>query len=376
MTENKPEIAICTAEAIRAQAVLILKAWGMNAEDAELTAGALSDCDLRGIETHGISLLALYALWIKARPFNLAAQSKLERDGAGFALLDGQGGLGYAVSVRAMKLAVAKARITGIAGVAVRNSRHFGAAGYYARLGAQAGMLTLVTTSTRVVSVVPPGARAPMLGTNPLAYGIPRGKGDPVVFDMATATVAGNKVRMRALKNMPLPEGWVVDDKGAPVIDPHHGTKIIFETGAGGLTPLGASSELGSHKGFGLALLVHFLGGTLAGASFPASSQRPDDADDVGHFFLAIDPNVYRDASAFHGDVEDVVATLRAAPPVDPKRPVRIPGDLESRIYADRVRNGVPMPMGVVRQLANLSRELGIDFPLYPPAAQQASRAS
>jgi len=363
MTQSGPALTLCRAEAIRDQARLILMAWGMPADAAATTAAALLDCDLRGVETHGISLLTLYAQWMRAKPFNFNAEPLLVREGPGHALLDAQGNLGYVASVRAVGLAAAKAREFGISGVAVCNSRHFGAAGYYARLGAREGMIVLVATSTQVVCVVPPGAAAPMLGTNPLAYGIPREKGEPIVFDMATSTVSGNKIRVHALKDEPLPEGWVVNGQGAPVTDPHEGADIVFRTGAGGITPLGANRDLGGYKGFGLGLLVNFLAGALTGASFATSARRSgEDAHDVGHFFLAINPAAYRNAAGFFADVDDIAETLRRTVPLDPESPITMPGDRGNLLHAERLDRGVPLPAMLLQQLESLSWSLGVPF--------------
>lgn len=351
--------------AIRAQSEAILKGWGMDVEMATVTAEVLVDCDLRGIDTHGISLLALYAGWLRGGGFDLAAKPEIERDGPSYALINAHGGLGFAVSVQAVEMAVEKARQTGIAAVGVRNSHHFGAAGYYARLAGRAGMVGLVATSTKVVCLVPPGASKPVLGTNPLAYAVPRKDGEPIVFDMATSTAAGNKVRMHHLKSLPVPEGWVVDGEGRPVTDPHEAYRLVYEPGEGGLTPLGASPHLGSHKGYGLALLVHFLGGALTGGTFagsPNGREGKPEGDNIGHFFIAIDPEVFRGTDAFLADVEDVATTLKATPAVDPERPVLLPGDVEERVRAERLRNGIPLAPNLVKQLVGIAEELGVPF--------------
>jgi LDH2 family malate/lactate/ureidoglycolate dehydrogenase len=368
------ELVRVSDAAIRAQCEAILTGWGMEAETAAVTAEVLVDCDLRGIDTHGISLLALYAGWIKSGGFDLAARPVVERDGPSHALIDARGGLGFAVSVQAVEMAVEKAQRTGIAAVGVRNSHHFGAAGYYARLAGRAGMVSLVTTSTKVVCVVPPGAAKPVLGTNPLAYAVPREQGEPIVFDMATSTAAGNKVRLHHLKSIPLPEGWVVDGKGEPVTDPHEANRLVYEPGDGGLTPLGALPHLGSHKGYGLALLVHFLGGALTGGTFagsPNGRNGKPDGDNIGHLFIVVDPQAFRGIEAFLADVEDVATTLKATPAVDPSRPVLLPGDLEARMHEERSRDGVPLAATLIRQLADIADELGVPFHL---ARRQTAR--
>ncbi len=365
-----------SAETIRAQTLAILHGWGMAGADAEATADALLDCDLRGIDTHGISLLALYAGWIAEGGFELAATAEIVREGPNTALLDARGGLGFAVSVRAAEMAAEKAKARGVAAVTVRNSHHFGAAGYYARIAARLGVVSMVATSTKVVCVVPPGAAEPVLGTNPLAYGIPRDTGEPIVFDMATSTAAGNKVRLHQLDGTPVPEGWVVDGQGQPVTDPAVASQLVYEPGPGGLTPLGATPVLGAYKGYGLALMVHFLGGTLPGGRF-AGSRNPDhpqgEGDNIGHFFLAIDPAAFRDMGDFLGDVGDVESSLRATPTADPARPVLLPGDIEERMRQERLARGVPLAANLVTRLREIAADLGVPF-LLDGAAAAAGR--
>jgi len=343
----------------------LLRGWSMPEEDVAVTAEALLDADLRGVDTHGISLLPLFAGWMKAERFDLAARPQIVKDGPAFALIDAGAALGFAVSVLATRLAVEKARIAGVASVSVFNSHHFGAAGYYARLAAQENMVSLVATSTRVICVVPPNAAEPVLGTNPLAFGIPSPDGEPIVLDMATSTAAGNRVRLFHLKNEPLPEGWVVDGKGNSVLDPHEGYEFVYNRSEGGLTPLGGNLDLGSHKGYGLALMVHFLAATLSGGAFrPARSpeDRERSPDNVGHFFLAIDPAAFRNYQDFLGDVGEVARTLRGTRPTEPARPVLMPGDIENRTRAERLRVGIPLPVTLLAQLRALADSLKVHF--------------
>ena len=354
-------------ESIKSQAAAILSAWGMHADNVALTAEGMLDCDLRGIDTHGISLLALYDKWRAQGGFRLDAEDKSLRDGPSFASIDAQGGLGFPVSVRAVELACRKARETGLAAVTVRNSRHFGAAGYYARIGAEQGMIMLVATSTKVVCLVPPGASDAVLGTNPLAYAVPREDAAPVVFDMATSTAAGNKIRLYQLSGTPVPEGWVVNHEGQSVTDPDIAAEIVYGNRPGGLTPLGATPAMGAYKGYGLALLGHFLGGTLAGGDFAGSSSRNADAEDnIGHFFLALDPSRFRDPADFETDMGDVETTLRGTAPVDPERPVLLPGDVERKVADQRRADGIPLGDALVEQLKRISTEAGAKFVLEP----------
>lgn len=361
---------------LRRQCKAILAGWGLRGEGLEVSVDALVDCDLRGIDSHGISLLALFAGWMKRGGYDLAAAPRIEREGPAHAAVDAGNGLGFPAAAFATRLAVAKARQHGVAVVTVRRSHHFGAAGYYARLAAREGVICLVTTSTKVVCVVPPGGAEPVLGTNPLAYGIPTAGGEPIVFDMASSTAAGNRIRLHHLRGEPLPEGWVVDGAGRPVTDPEAAHRIIYEGAPGGLTALGATPELGVHKGYGLGLLVHFLGGALAGGSFQGAAAPGAAAEDnIGHCILALDPAVLRGFDAFTADVATVADRLRGAVPVDPDRPVLMPGDIENRVRERRLRDGVPLSAGLLAQLRAIAGELGVPFhleaarPVTAPAA-------
>ncbi|MEX0759422.1 MAG: Ldh family oxidoreductase [Tistlia sp.] len=361
----------CFPEALlRRQAAAILGGWGLEGEALEATVDALIDCDLRGIDSHGISLLALFSNWMKSGQYDFAVKPKIEIDGPGYATVDAGNGLGFPAAVFATRLAVEKAKAQGIAAVTVRRSHHFGAAGYYARLAAREGVIALVATSTKVVCVVPPGGAEPVLGTNPLAYGIPTAAGEPIVFDMATSTAAGNKIRVHHLQDKPLPEGWVVDGEGRPVTDPHAAYRIIYEGAPGGLTSLGATPALGVHKGYGLGLLGHFLGGSLAGGAFHgAARQAAGSEDNIGHCFLAIDPAVFRGFEAFAADVEGVAGRLRGSTPVAPERPVLMPGDIEKAMLEQRRREGVPLSAALLGQLEGIAEGLGVPFHLEAAAA-------
>ena len=208
------------------------------------------------------------------------------------------GRLGHPVGVMAMTLAVDKALAHGMGGVGVFNSHHFGAAGVYARLAADRGVLGMVASSARSVVMVPTRGAAPVLGTNPLAFSAPARRNRPFVLDMATTTVAANKVKVYDLNRKPLPEGWVVDERGRPVTDAALAMDYLFKRPEGGLTPLGGAPEMGSHKGYGLAMMAKILGATLTGGSFSPlrnrDGTRPDEPDNIGHFFLAIDPKAFR----------------------------------------------------------------------------------
>jgi LDH2 family malate/lactate/ureidoglycolate dehydrogenase len=363
------------ADVVRQQIEAILQGWGAAPASAAATAALMAETDLLGIESHGVSMLMMYEAMHAAGQLKLNAEPKIVRDAPCTALIDAGAGLGHGVSAMAMNLAVDKAAVCGVGLVGVRNSHHFGAAGLYSRIAAARGMLGLVTSSTRMITMVPTGGAMPVLGTNPIAFAAPAGRHPPFSLDMATTTAAVNKVKVYDLKNKPLPEGWVVDGKGAAVTDALEAMAILFHREEGGLTPLGGTPTLGSHKGYGLGMLVHILAGTLMGGSFSPIHQRtkkPADGDNIGHFFLAIDPKAFRDEGDFEDDLDQAIDVLRSTPPADPARPVLVAGDPEEATRAERLTAGIPIPPKLEEHLRAVCGRAGVPFVLVDKAAAAA----
>lgn len=335
------------ADLVRRQILAILNAWGMEQDLAQVAADIMVETDLLGVDSHGVSMLMMYEDMRNSGMLSLRARPTTVRDRGCTALLDGGASLGHPVSSMAMSLAVDKAMQHGVGVVGVRNSHHFGAAGLYARMASDRGVVGLVTTATRGVTLVPPRASVPVLGTNPLAFAAPAGRNRPFVLDMSTTTVAANKVKVYHLNDKTMPQGWVVDPAGQPIRDPHVGMDYVFKQPEGGLTPLGGALELGSHKGYGLAMMVHILAGTLTGGSFSPirnRTQRPGDPDNIGHFFMAIDPAAFRDEDEFEGDLDEVIDTMHATAAANPDEPVLVAGDPEAATREQRLREGIPIP--------------------------------
>jgi LDH2 family malate/lactate/ureidoglycolate dehydrogenase len=266
-----------------------------------------------------------------------------------------------------MNLAVDKCQDTGVAVVSVFNSHHFGAAGCYSRIAAERGVIGMVTASTRGITMVPTFAAEPVMGTNPLAFAAPARHHPPFQLDMATTTVAAGKVKVHKLNHRPVPPGWVVDGAGQTVADAEEAFRYVFERPEGGITPLGGTRELGGHKGYGLAVMVHILGGTLSGASFSPirnRTQKPSDPHNIGHFFLAIDPRAFRPDGQFENDLDQVIDVLHNARPADPKQPVLVAGDPEMATRSERLRDGVPIPDDLMDQLREVARRASVPFVL------------
>ena len=348
---------------IRQQLVSVFRAWGMSETHADTTADMMLETDLRGVDSHGISMLPTYDREFRAGRLNMRPVFKTVREGPAMALIS----LGHPVSVHAMNLACDKARGAGVAVVSVVNSHHFGAAGCYSRIAADRGMIGMVTASTRGVTLVPTFAAEPVMGTNPLAFAAPANRNAPFELDMATTTVAAGKVKVYKLNHKPLPSGWVVDGGGQSVTAPEEAFKYVFERPEGGITPLGGARSVGGHKGYGLAVMVHILGGALAGASFSPirnRTQGPSDPHNIGHFFMAIDPRAFRPEGEFQEDLDQVIDVLHGAKRADPAQPVLVAGDPEMATRSERLEQGVPIPEDLMEQLRAVASAAKVPFVL------------
>lgn len=352
-------------EQVRAQILQVLQAWGMAPDLAATTAELMAGTDLLGVDSHGISMLPAYEDKWRAGTLRLDARARIVRDGGASALIDGMGGLGYPAAALAMNLAVDKALEHGVGAVSVCNSHHFGAAGIYARIAVERGAVGLVASSANGIIMVPTRGAMPMLGTNPIAFGAPAAYHEPFVLDMATTTVAANKVKVYDFLDKPLPPGWAVDGQGEPVTDAGAAMQFIFDRPDGGLTPLGGTAAMSSHKGYGLAMMAQILGGTLSGSALAvrrAPTRRPGEPDDVGHFFLALNPDAFRAAGSFESDMDELIDTMHDTPAARPDEPVLVAGEPEAAERARRLRQGIPIPAALAERLRGICVRAGVPY--------------
>ncbi|MBI5132946.1 MAG: Ldh family oxidoreductase [Rhodopseudomonas palustris] len=350
---------------LKRQVVLVLTAWQMAPDQADIVADVLVETDLRGIESHGASMLPLYDKMRRAGGLNMTPRSRVVQENAATALIDADAGLGHPVAIEAINLAVGKCKAVGVGAVSVVNSHHFGAAGIYAEIAARAGVVALVTSSARTVAVIPTGGAEPVLGTNPIAFAAPSAEGNPFLLDMSTSAVAANKVKVYAYHGTPLPAGWVVDGEGKPVSDPREGLRLCMDSDVGGLMPLGGSRATGAHKGYGLAVMAQLLGSTLAGGSFSPFRDREARAgapDNIGHFFLALAPAFFRAGGNYASDVDQILHHLRATRPIDEAEPVVVAGDPEFARRAERLRSGIPLNDAFLAEIRKVANDAGVDF--------------
>jgi LDH2 family malate/lactate/ureidoglycolate dehydrogenase len=326
----------------------VLDAWGMPPADAATTVDHMLYADLHGIDSHGCAMLVHYHRRLQAGALAATPATAVVTEHGSTALLDGGGGLGHAPADRAMRLAIAKCRDAGLGAVAVRNSGHFGAAGGYAALAADAGLIGIAATNTEEPAVVPTFGAEARLGTNALAFAAPAEPGRPFLLDMATSTVSLGTIARAWRTGRRIPAGWAVDARGRPV-------RSARRAALGRrLTPLGGTRAMGRPKGYGLAAMVEVLASILPGA------------ERVGHFFLALDPHAFREPGrgAFAGELTALLESLRGTRPLDPLRPVLVAGDPERAVAAERRRSGIPLARAVVEDIRAVARASRAPFVL------------
>lgn len=346
------------APELHRQILSILTAWGMPQDAAVVTSDVMVDTDLSGIDSHGVSMLMMYEKLLHEGRLNLAARPEVVHDLPAFAVLNGHHGLGHPVAVAGMQLAMEKASHGGIGAVVAHGSYHFGACGYYSRLASSAGLLGIVMTTTRTPVTSATGGTTPVLGTNPISFAAPRAGGAPLVVDISTSVVAMNKVKAYGLKGLALPEGWVTDRHGASVEDANLGYELLIKKGAT-ISPVGGpSAETGGHKGYGLSLMVQVLSAALSNASAPGHG---GEHDNIGHFFLAIDPNLVNPGGHTPQHVDDLLRSVQEGEPG-----VLIPGQPEERSRQERGAFGIPMPAPLLDHITAICNRADVPMTLTP----------
>lgn len=341
----------------------VLETIGCSASDAHTAAIALVTADLRGIDSHGVARLRGYLRLQEAGRVNVQPNIQVVHETPSTAVIDGDAGLGLVVAPHAMRVAIQKARNCGTGWVSVRNSNHFGIAGYHAMLALEEDMIGIAMTNASAL-VAPTFSKEKMLGTNPIAVAIPAGEQPPFVADFATTTAANGKLELLQRKNAPTPDGWVQDVDGQSSNDAH----ILKKQGA--LLPLGGDREHGSHKGYALGSIVDIFSAVFSGASygpwappFPAYIAMPEHmpGKGLGHFFGAMRIDAFRPAAEFKAHMDNWITRFRSAEPIPGFDQVLIPGDPERIIAAERMEQGIPVHEEVEKDLAAIADRLGIE---------------
>ena len=318
----------------------------MDVDDCETTIDALVMADSWGIFTHGTKLLSGYVRRLSGGGWNVVGRPRIDREGPAWAVVDGAHALGQIGGRFAMEVAIAKARTVGTAFVALRDTGHIGAAGYFSTLAAHAGLIGVVVGND-MPSVAAPHSRKAVLGSNPFSYSVPAGRHDPLLLDMATAAVAGGKVYAAHQRGEPIPGTWLIGPDGRPTTDgslyPHHA----------------ALAPMAGHKGYGLALLAEVLAGVVSGGAItwqvgswifdePTKPSRHNAA------FLAIDVSVIAPREEFLCRVDKLIEELQNAPKADGSQRIYVPGEMEWERRRMAIAKGINLPADVRTKLREL----------------------
>jgi len=331
--------------------------------DAQVVADVLVLADLRGIDSHGVARLGRYVAGLKEGFMKPKDASRTVRETKATALVDGGQSLGQVVGKRAMDLAIRKAKDTAVGIVAVRNSNHYGIAGYYSLMALEHNLIGVSMTNAGPL-VVPTFGRTSILGTNPISLAAPAMKEKAFVLDMATSTVPRGKVEVYNRLGQPMPHGWAVDETGRSSTDPARVLNALAKRLGGGLLPLGGEGEdLGGHKGYGLALMVDVLCGVLSGAATGLQVYADEKKPNVGHFFLALDPTAFRPLDEFRRDMDRLVRELKDSPKAQGQERIYVHGEKSFARMEKFRKEGIPLDPKVVAGLKKIGTDLGIAWP-------------
>lgn len=337
---------------------------GVPEDDARICAEILIASDLRGIESHGIQRMKMYYDKIRRGLQFPVTQLEIVRESPTTAVIDGHHGMGQIIGYRSMSLAIEKARQYGMGAVAVRNSTHFGIAGYYPTMAAKAGMIGMTVTNARP-SIAPTFGVKPMLGTNPIAFGCPSDEPFPFLFDAATSITQRGKLEVLARLNKPAPAGWVINQAANTLTDPQECLDGFGQETAA-LLPLGGLGEtLGGHKGYGLATMVEILSAALQTGSFlygliGIDEQGNRQPNCLGHFFMAMNVESFCGLEDFKKTTGSILRDLRAATQQPGCERIYTAGEKEYENEQRIRRDGVQIVPSLRQDICTMIEELGL----------------
>ena len=349
------------SEKLRKTAEQIFIKCGMTLANSKIATDVLLSADTRGVDTHGVSnMLRNYVLYLSEGSAKANPEWKIVRETESCATIDCDEGLGLVVAPQAMNIAIEKAKKTGVGLVSMGNGRHLGMAGYHAMMALEHDMIgTCMTSST--TNVVPTHAAKAGLGTNPIAVAAPALNKAPFVFDAATSAIATNKVRVAQRLGVPLAAGWITDENGNPIMeetpldikeDPDKVNNLLQ-------TPVGATRELGSHKGYSLGMVVDILGSILNGSlAGPLRTMKQHQ----NHFVAAYSIEAFTNVQKFKEMMDEYLQALEDLPPVQGQERVLYAGLMEYETETERKDIGIPLHPEVINWFKNICSELELDF--------------
>jgi len=340
---------------------------GVPRKDAQITSDVLVASDLRGIPSHGVARLMRYVNGIRGGTILPKVKPRIVKETSTTAAVDARHGLGQPAGYFGMNLAIKKAKRNGVGFVTVRNSNHYGIAGYYSMMALKSNLIGISMTNSAPLAV-PTFGRASMIGTNPISVVAPASRERPYVLDMATTVVPRGKLEVLNRLSKPLPLGWAVDERGVPTTDTARVLDNMSKAAGGGVLPLGgAGEELSGHKGYGLSLMVDMFSGALSGADYGpwVKTAKKDGSKgfiNVGHFFGAIKIDNFIPLRRFKTTMDEMLQSLKNSHKATGEKRIFIHGEKEFEKHDVYKKKGVPVQDKVVAALKNLSKELNVPY--------------
>ena len=332
-------------------AEILVKA-GLDKDDAATVADVLVTTDTWGTFSHGTAALPNYVRCLRAGGINPHAKPEVVDEGESWAVIDAQSGMGMLACCKAMKLAIEKARTRTIAWTGVRNSNHFGAAGYYANLAAQEQMIGIAMSAADPNMTIP-GSRGPTIGNNPLAYAIPVGDGNPILLDIALSAVAWGKIMSLKKQGKTIPSNWITDAEGLATQDLENWPAT------------GSMMPMAGHKGYGIAILVEALASLLTGAGMLSEMTSwvaiPEKSAHLGQAFIAINIGDIVPITSFCRRANEYAQQIRNSPKAKGSERVYLPGEIEWEHRADSLSHGIALPELTLASLSMVGKDLGAD---------------
>jgi L-2-hydroxycarboxylate dehydrogenase (NAD+) len=351
MTTFASTVRRVTYQALQEFISIAMEKLGLPKSDAAIVGRLMAQADLQGSDGHGVIRLAPYSRRILNGGINLNPNIKIVQERAAMALVDGDNGMGHLVMAKATEIAIAKARNCGIAWVGSRYSNHAGPASLYARMALEHDMIGLYFAVGNANHLPPWGGLDMLLSTNPISVAVPTLKEPPVVLDMATTVAAYGKVKAKAQRGEMMPEGWMIDRQGQPLIDPKRADE-------GFLLPIGG------YKGYGLSLMVGLLAGTLNGAAMGKAvidfNRDEKTVTNTGQAIAIIDPAAFGDVTAFKERVDTLIGELRAAERMPGVDRIWLPGEQSEQKRQQYLAEGIPLTPALMTQLEQLALQLKI----------------
>ena len=352
----------CSADKVEALCRKVFTKFGFTEEEAAQITDVLLLADLYGIRSHGTQRLIRYHKAIERDSVHVHAKPEIVFETPVSAVIDGHAGMGQLISIYAMNKAIEKAKAVGMAFVSVRNSNHFGIAGYYSKMACDAGMIGLAATNSESI-MVHTGSKQAILGSNPIAFAMPA-EPVPFWFDAATTVVPKGKLEVYRKADKPLGEGWAVDENGDVCTDSECVLHCIDgKLGVGGILPLGGADEAsGSHKGYGFSMICELLCSiTSFGATANHHVRKPGEGAGTCHAFIVINPKIFGDPELMKENLSVFLQELRDAKRANEDVPIYTHGEKEQIAYENALKNGLDIDISTAAEMLRTCEQLGID---------------